>query len=74
MSFLKRKTINVWVGVNRNGSLSMHTEQPIKDEERGIWVSNKPFINSVIYNDLSNTIQKTNLSFESSPEFLKINI
>ena len=49
MSFFKKKSIKVWAGVNKNGKLSMHAEQPIRDEVRGIWVSKLPFVYSILY-------------------------
>ena len=49
MNFFKKKSIKVWAGVNKNGKLSMHAEQPVRDEDRGIWVSKLPFVNSVLY-------------------------
>lgn len=72
--FRKRKNIDVWVGVNRNGKISMHTVKPVKNEELGIWVSSSPYVNSVLYNNLSKTIEKTPMSWESSCEIFSIQL
>ena len=72
--FNKRKSIMIWVGVNKNGKISMHTVEPIKDEDRGIWVSSSPFVNSILYNNLSSTIEKTQMNWESSCEVFNVNL
>lgn len=74
MGFFKRKSITIWVGVNKNGKISMHTIEPVKDENRGMWVSKSPFVNSVLYTNLSEMIEKTPMSWESSCEVFQINI
>ena len=74
MGLFKRKSITIWIGVNKNGKISMHTVEPTKNEKLGIWVSNSPFVNSVIYNNLSSTIEKTQMNWESSCEVFQINI
>ena len=74
MGFFKRKSVTVWVGVNKNGKISMHSLEPIRDEERGIWVSNSPFVNSVMYNNLAAMIEKTPMNWESSCEVFTINL
>lgn len=69
-----KKTIKVWIGINKDNSLSLHTETPTRDDERGIWVSRFPFCNSLMYNELSKMITKTKMSWESEPEFMEVNI
>jgi len=70
----KKKTISVWIGVNKNGNISMHTVEPTKDEELGIWVSNSPFVNSVLYDNFQKMIEKTPMNWESSPQPFQIEI
>lgn len=74
MGFFKKKTIKIWIGVNKNGKISMHAEQPVKNEKTGRWESKMPFLNSVLYNEFSNMFQKTELNFDTPPQFLEINI
>ena len=52
----------------------MHTVEPTRNENLGIWVSNSPFCNSVLYNNLSTTIEKTSMSWESSCEVFQIQL
>ena len=63
MSFFKKKSIKVWAGVNKNGKLSLHGEQPIRDEDRGIWVSKLPFVNSVLYDQVATMFEKANITW-----------
>ena len=74
MGLFKRKSIAVWVGVNKNGKISMHTVEPVRNEKLGIWVSNSPFINSILYENLSSTIEKSPMNWESSCEVFQINL
>jgi hypothetical protein len=74
MSFFKKKSIKLWLAVNRNEEISLHCEKPEKDEVNGIWVSKYPYVNSVIYGNLSKMIEKSMMSWTSSPEFFEINL
>ena len=51
MSGLKKRQLTVWAAINKNGSLSLHTEEPIRNEDTGIWVSKSPFVNSVLFGE-----------------------
>ena len=70
----RSKSITVWVGVNKNGKISMHTVEPTRNEDLGVWVSNSPFVNSVLYENLSKTIEKTAMNWESSCEVFQIQL
>lgn len=74
MKFFKKKSITIWVGVNKNGKISMHTVEPTRDEDLGVWVSNSPFVNSVLHENLSKTIEKTAMNWESSCEVFQIQL
>lgn len=74
MGLFKKKSITVWIGVNKNGKISMHTVEPSRDEDLGVWVSNSPFVNSVLYTNLSQTIEKTQMNWESSCEVFQIQL
>lgn len=74
MKFLKRKSIDIWVGINKNGKISMHTTEPTRNEITGTWISNSPFVNSVLYKNFSNMLEKTPMNWESSCEVFSINL
>ena len=68
------KSLTIYLGVNKNGSISMHTIEPTRDETRGIWVSKMPFCNSLAYTQFSSLIEKSNISWINDPEPLTFNI
>lgn len=74
MKFFKKKSIQLWIGVNKNGSISMHTNEPQRNEDTGTWVSNSPFVNSVLYKNFSEMIEKTQMNWESSCEVFQIQL
>ena len=74
MSFFKKKSIKVWAGVNKNGKLSLHAEQPVRDEVRGIWSSKLPFVNSVLYTQIAKMFEKSNITWTNDCEFLEFQL
>ena len=68
------KTVKVWVAVNKNQSIVMFSEEPKRNKNLGKWESNKPFVNSVLYKDLSNMIEKTPMNWESNPQPFQLSI
>jgi hypothetical protein len=68
------KTIKVWIAINKNGKLTLHGEYPVRDEKNGKWTSKYPFINSILYKELSNMISKSSLTWESDPEYMETNL
>jgi hypothetical protein len=74
MNFFKKKSIKVWAGVNKNGKLSLHGEQPVRDDDRGIWVSKLPFVNSVLYDQVATMFEKANITWTNDCEFLEFQL
>lgn len=70
----KLKSVTVWFAVNRNGNVRMFLDNPKKNVEKGIWESNLPYVNSVIYKDITRVVQQAHMSFDSNPEVLEIQI
>ena len=52
------KTVKIWVDVNKNQSVVMFSEEPKKNKKLGKWESNKPFVNSVLFTQLSDLMKK----------------
>lgn len=71
---MNRKTVKLWVGVNRNGKISMHTQEPKRNEILGIWESSSPFVNFVVYENLSKMFSKTPINFNCPCEIIEINL
>ena len=68
------KSLTIYLGVNKDGSISMHTVEPTRDEARGIWVSKTPFCNSLAYNQFTSLLEKSNITWNNDPEPLTFNI
>lgn len=68
----KLKTICIWIGVNKNGFVGLHLEEPTKNIQLGKWQSNKPFCNSIIQNQIENLVKQAQLNWESEPEYIEI--
>lgn len=68
------RTIQAWVYVNRNGTIGMSIDEPVRDKESGKWIAKKLFCNSQLYEMVKNTVQKTEMNWMSEPEFFEINI
>ena len=68
------KSITVYVCVNKNGSIGLHSIEPTRDENRGMWISKMPFCNSLAYTQFSSLIEKSNISWINDPEPLTFNI
>ena len=69
-----KKSLTVFVCVNKNGSPSLHMIEPAKDEERGIWVSKMPFCNSVLYPQFATMLEKSNIGWDHEPEPIMVNV
>lgn len=74
MGLFKKKTVLIWIAVNKNGKLTMHATEPSRDEDLGIWISDMPFVNSVLYDNLSKMISKTPMNWESDPQPFQFNV
>lgn len=71
---MNKKTIKVWAGINKDRSLSLHSVEPKRNDKAGIWESNAPYLNSVLYNELSAMFEKTELNFNTPCQFFEINL
>ena len=73
MNQQKKSLSIIWAAINKNGKLSLHTEEPHRDEQLGIWKSDSPYVNSLAYESLSKMLEKTEMTWESAPEPFQIN-
>lgn len=71
---MNKKTIPLWICINRNGTMVVHAAQPIRDEEIGKWVSRHIFCNNSLYEKLSEIVDRLQLTWNSEPEFIEIEI
>ncbi len=64
----------LFIGVNKNGSASLHTISPVRNEERGEWVSLRPYINSTIQKSINDMIRHSDMNWTMEPEFMDISL
>lgn len=67
-----KKSIPLWVGVNKSGRISIHASEPIKNEISGRWESKFPFCNSIIQRQFEDMIQKVGLTWENDCEYIEV--
>lgn len=68
------RIIKIWCAINVDNTLSIHSEEPTRNKDLGIWVSNAPFVHSIIYKQMSELMKKAGISFEDDPEYFEINM
>ena len=68
----KQKSIQLWVGVNKNGKISIHAVEPKRNNLTGRWESKFPFCNSIIQAQFNDMIHKVGLTWENDCEYIEI--
>lgn len=68
------KTITIWFGVNKDNFVIMHTVEPTRNVETGKWESKYPFVNSVLYNEITKLVAKSKMTWESEAQCLTFQI
>ena len=66
--------LQIWVGVNNNGFISIHGEEPHRDNIYKKWVSNALICNSKLYKEVTNLVEKSKMSWESDSALLEIQV
>lgn len=69
---MSKKSLNIWLCVNKNGYVNIFNAQPIRNREAGKWVSKYPFVNSAIYGQMKELATKAQMTWESEPEYFEI--
>ena len=64
--------ITVWFAVNKNGFVGLYSDEPKRNKDIGKWESKLPFINSVIYEQIIDLVQKTSMTWDKEPECIQI--
>ena len=71
----KSKTsIDVWVAVNKNGDVKMFTEEPARNEKKGKWESQNPYVNSLIQKDFEGLMKKSNVTWDAEPNMFTLSV
>lgn len=66
----KVKNKQVWLGVNKNGFVCLHCEEPIRDGNK--WKSNKPFCNSILQQQFNDLVKRAQLTWENECEVFEL--
>jgi hypothetical protein len=72
MSERKNKNLQVYMGVNKNGFVSLHLEEPIRDGNK--WKSNKPFCNSLIQKQFDDLAKRAQMTWENECEIFELSV
>ena len=56
--------MQIFIGVNKNRKVSLHTVEPVRCMDTGKWVSSRPYVNSVVQKNIDNMISPT--TFETN--------
>ena len=48
--------MQIFIGVNKNRKVSLHTVEPVRCMDTGKWVSSRPYVNSVVQKNIDNMI------------------
>jgi hypothetical protein len=67
-----KKSIPLWVGVNKSGRISIHAIEPVKNNISGRWESKDPFCHSIIQGQFEDMIQKVGLTWENECEYIEV--
>ena len=63
-------TNKCWAAVNKNGFMTLFTDQPTRNTAAGKWEGNM-YVNSVAYKAIKDLFEKVNFSWEREPEYFE---
>ena len=70
----KMKTQKIWVAVNKNGDIRMFNDEPKKNIKTGKWESKRPYVNSLLFNEVKSIIEHSSFTWECEPNFFEIQV
>ncbi len=66
--------MQIYIGINKNKKVSLHTVEPVRNTELGIWVSKRPYVNSYVQKNLEDMIKHSKMTWEMEPEVIEIDM
>ena len=72
--FTKIYNMQIFIGVNKNRKVSLHTVEPVRCMDTGKWVSSRPYVNSVVQKNIDNMISHSKMTWEMEPEVIEIDL
>lgn len=69
-----KKTLEIWVAVNKNGDVRMFADEPVRNNDTGKWESKHPFVNCIMQKEFEELCTKTKITWEMDPNPFVLNI
>ena len=66
--------MQIFIGVNKNRRVSLHTVEPVRCMETGTWVSSRPYVNSIVQKNIDDMISHSKMTWEMDPEVIEIDL
>lgn len=66
--------MQIFIAINKNGKVSLHGVEPKRDEKTGIWVSNKPYVNCYVQENIDEMIKHSSMTWDMEPEVIEIDV
>ncbi len=68
----KIKNIGIWFSVNKNGFLNLSIDEPKRNEKTKKWELKFPYLNSVVYEEIKDLVEKAKIGWDHEAEYLMI--
>lgn len=72
MSDNSTKSLIIYITVNKDGTINLSLDEPKKEKSK--WVIKKYFVNKILYDNIEKIVRKSEMTFDSDPEVIEINI
>lgn len=66
--------MQIFIGINKNHKVSLHAVEPTRNMNKGIWISNRPYINSFVQKNIDDMIKHSKMTWEMDPEVIEIDL
>ena len=66
--------MQLYIAVNKNNKVSLHTVEPKRDIENGVWISKRPYVNYYVQINIDDMIRHSTMTWEMEPEVIEIDL
>lgn len=70
----KQKNLTIWFAVNKSGFVVLYLNEPKRNTETGKWESDSPFVNSVLYKQIVELVNKAGITWNDDPNCVAISV
>lgn len=64
----------IWFCVNRDNKVKMFLDEPVKNEKTGRYEGKSPYVNTLLYKDISEVVKQTKMTFDTEPQAIEIRV